>query len=92
MARTKRLALKYSNMGARFSASSSNIQTLTLALVSAVYRCLSSEHNTLCWSGLKVKGRLDEALSSSAEYQHFKDILSIVQNLRSHIPVAIPTK
>ena len=50
-------ALKYSNIGALFSMSSSNIQTFTRALVTAMYRCFSSAFNTLCWFGSKARGR-----------------------------------
>ena len=53
--RTNFRALKYSNIGALFSRSASNIHTLTLALVTAVYRCFSSEFRTLCWFGSKVR-------------------------------------
>ena len=53
--RTNFRALKYSNIGALFSRSASNIHTLTLARVTAVYRCFSSEFRTLCWLGSKVR-------------------------------------
>ena len=53
--RTNFRALKYSNIGVLFSRSASNIHTLTLARVTAVYRCFSSEFRTLCWLGSKVR-------------------------------------
>ncbi len=65
-------ALKYSNIGALDSESSSKIQTLTLARVIAVYRCFSSEFRTLCrlWSNARGRGRFSSFSTTADTKQH----------------------